>query len=139
MSLTNFFYQFTEKLNLKNSNKNIPLANWSIYYTWKNIKSAYNNKKIKISSPIWNDQFDLPNGSHSITDIQDYIEYIIKKHETIADSPPMQTCTNKIKNRIVFKAKISYKLKLISLETMTLRESSKKMLTKIKMVKMYQN
>ena len=115
------------------------MANWSIYYTWKNIKSAYNNKKIKISSPIWNDQFDLPNGSYSITDIQDYIEYIIKKHETIADSPPMQTCTNKIKNRIVFKAKISYKLKLISLETMTLRESAKKMLTKIKMVKMYQN
>ena len=89
MSLTNFFYQFTEKLNLKNSHKNISLANWSIYYTWKNIKSAYNNKKIKISSPIWNDQFDLPNGSHSITDIQDYIEYIIKKHETIADNPPM--------------------------------------------------
>ena len=139
MSLTNFFYQFTEKLNLKNSHKNISLANWSIYYTWKNIKSAYNNKKFKISSPIWNDQFDLLNGSHSITDIQGYIEYIIKKHETIADNPPMQTYTNKIKIKIVLKTKTSYKLKLLSLETMNLRESAKKMLTKIKMAKMYQN
>ena len=73
-----FFYQFTDKLNLKNPNKNIALANLSIYYTWKNIKSEYSNNKFKISAPAWNDEFDLPNGSYSVSDIQDYFEYIIK-------------------------------------------------------------
>ena len=74
----NFFYEFTDKLNLKDPNKNIALANLSIYYTWKNIESAYNNKKFKLSVPAWNDEFNLPNGSYSISDIQDYFEYIIK-------------------------------------------------------------
>ena len=46
-----FLYNFTDKLNLKNPNKNMALANLSIYYTWKNIKSAYNNNKFKISAP----------------------------------------------------------------------------------------
>ena len=54
----------------------------SIYYTWKNIKSAYNNNKLKISAPTWNDEFDLPDGYYSIADIYDYFEFIIKKHET---------------------------------------------------------
>ena len=73
-----FVYQFTDKLNLKNPNKNIALAHLSIYYTWKNIKSEYNNNKFKIRAPIWNDEFNLPNGSYSVSDIQDYFEYIIK-------------------------------------------------------------
>ena len=47
------------------------LANLSIYYTCKNIKSGYNNNKFKISAPIWNHNFDLPDGSYSIADIQD--------------------------------------------------------------------
>ena len=65
-------YQFTDKLNLKNpNNKNIGLVNLSIYYTWKNIKSAYNNNTFKISAPTWNDKFDLPDGSYSFSDIQD--------------------------------------------------------------------
>ena len=72
-------YQFTNKLNLKNRNKNIALANLSICYTWKNIKSEYNNNKFKIHAPTWNDEFNLPNGSYSVFDIQDYFEYIIKK------------------------------------------------------------
>ena len=46
-----FFYEFTDKLNLKNLNKNIALANLNIYYMWKNIKSAYNNNKFKTSAP----------------------------------------------------------------------------------------
>ena len=54
------------------------LANLSIYYTWKNIKSEYNNNKFKISSPTWNDEFNLPDG-YSVSDMQDYFEYIIKK------------------------------------------------------------
>ena len=83
-----FLYQFTDKLNLKNPSKNMALANLSIYYTWKNLKSEYNNNKFKISAPTWNDTFDLPNGSYPVlpdgsypvSDIQDYFEYIIKKH-----------------------------------------------------------
>ena len=47
--------------------------------TWKNIKSAYNNNKFKISDPTWNDEFGLSNGSYSISDIQDYFEHIIEK------------------------------------------------------------
>ena len=74
-----FKLDLTEKLNLKNPNKNIALANLSIYYTWKNIKSEYNNNKFKTSAPTWNDTFDLPDGSYSIDDIQDYFELIIKK------------------------------------------------------------
>ena len=62
------------------------LANLSIYYTWKNIKSEYNNNKFKISAPTWNETFDLPDGSYSISDIQDYFEFIIKKHETLTDN-----------------------------------------------------
>ena len=84
-----FIYQFTDKRNLKSSNKNMPLANSIIYYTWKNIKSVYNKNKFNISAPTWNDEFNLPDGSYSISDIQDYFEYIIKKHETIEDNPPV--------------------------------------------------
>ena len=76
-----FKLDLTNKLNLKNPNKNMALANLSIYYTWKNIKSEYNNNKFKISAPTWNDTFDLPDGSYSIADIQDYFEFIIKKHK----------------------------------------------------------
>ena len=81
-SKTNKSHRFrlylTEKLNLKNPKKNMALANLSTYYTWKNIKSTYNNNKFKISAPTWNNTFDLPDGSHSIADIQDYFEFIKK-------------------------------------------------------------
>ena len=134
-----FIYQFNDKLNLKNCNKNMALANLSIYYTWKNIKSEYNNNKCKISAPTWNDEFNLPDGSYSASDIQDYFEYIIKKHETIADNPPVQIYVNKIKNRIVFKIKTGYKLELLTEETMQLLGSSKKTLIKTKMEKLCQD
>ena len=101
-------------MNLKNPNKNIALANLCIYHTWKNIKSEYNNNKFKTHTPTWNDESNLPNGSHSVSDIQDYFEYIIKKHETIAEKPPVQIYMNKIKNRIVFKIKTGYKLELLT-------------------------
>ena len=115
----------TDKLNLKNPNKRMPLANLGIYYTWKNIKSEYNNNKFKISAPTWNDTFDLPDGSYSIEDIQDYFEFIIKKHETLTENPPVQIYPNKIKNRLVFKIKTGYKLELLTLETMKLLGSTK--------------
>ena len=101
------------------------LANLSIYYTWKNIKSTYNNK-FKISVPTWNDIFDLSTGSYSISDIQNYFEYVIKKHETMTYNPSVQIYTNKIKNRILFKIKTGYKLDLLSPETMKLLRSTKK-------------
>ena len=121
-----FKLDLTDKLNLKNPNKNMALANLSIYYTWKNIKSEYNNNKFKISAPTWNDTFDLPDGSYSISDIQDYFEFIIKKHETLTENPPIQMYPNKIKNRIVFKIKTGYNLELLTPETMKLLGSTKK-------------
>ena len=101
------------------------LANLSIYYTWKNVKSTYNNNKFKISAPTWNGTFDLPDGSYDISEIQDYIEYIIKKHETIGENVPILIYANTINNRIVFKIKSGYKLELLSKETMKLLASTK--------------
>ena len=100
-----FKLDLTDMLNLKNPNKNMALVNSSIYYTWKNIKSEYNNNKFKISAPTWNDTFDLPDCSYSISDIQDYFEFIIKKHETLTENPPIQNYPNKIKNRTFLKSK----------------------------------
>ena len=118
-------YNLIDKLDLKNPNKNVALASLSIYYTWKNVKSVYNNNKFKISAPTWNDTFDLPDGSYNIPAIQNYIEYIIKKHETIAETAPILIYANKISNRIVFKIKTGHKLELLSKETMKLLGSTK--------------
>ena len=96
------------------------LANLSICCTWKNIKSVCNNDKFKISAPTWNDEFDLPDGSDPIADIQDYFEFVTNKHETLAENLPVQIYPNKIKNKIVFKVKTGYNLELLSQETMKL-------------------
>ena len=128
-----FIYQFTNKRNLKTpKNKNIGLVNLSIYYTWENIRSEYNNNKFKISAPTWNDNFDLPDGSYSISDIQDYFEFIMRKHEPLTENPSIQIYPNKIKNRIIFKVKKGYKLELLSPETMKLLGSTKKDIDKDK-------
>ena len=103
-----FRFSLADKLIFKNPNKNIALCNLSIYYTYKNIKSAYSNNKLKFSAPTWNDSFDLPDGSYSIADMQDYFEFIIKKHETYSENPPVQIHPNKIKeNRIQIRISIS--------------------------------
>ena len=120
-----FKYNLIDKLDLKNPNKNMALANLSIYYTWKNVKSIYNNNKFKISAPTWNDIFDLPDGSYNIPAIQNYFEYVIKKHETIAKTAPILIYANKISNRIVLKIKTGYKLELLSKETMKLLGSTR--------------
>ena len=120
-----FRLDLTDKLDLKDPKKNMALANLSIYYTWKNIKSEYNNNKFKISAPTWNDTFDLPEGSYSIANIQDYFEFIIKKHKSLTENPPVQIYPNKIKNRTVFKIKTGYKLELLTSETMKLLGSGK--------------
>ena len=119
-------------LNLKSPNKNIALVNLSIYYTWKNIKSEYNNNKFKISASTWNEIYDLPDGLYTIDDIQNYFEFIIKKHETLTDNPSIKMYSNKIKNRIVFKTKNGWKLELLTLETMILLASTKNVVEKDK-------
>ena len=68
--------KLTDKLDLILDKYVIVLSNLSIYYTWNNIKSSYNNNKFKISAPTWNEEFTLPDGSFSISDIKDYFEYI---------------------------------------------------------------
>ena len=92
----------------------------------KSIKSEYSNSKFKISTPTWKDTFDLPDGSYSVCDIQDYFEFIVKKHEALTENRPIQVYPNKIRNRIVFKVKTGYKLELLSPETMKLLGSTKK-------------
>ena len=111
-----FNLDLRDKLNLKYPNENIALANLSIYY----------NNKFKISAPTWNETFDLPDGSYYIDDIQNYFKFIIEKHETLTENPPVQTYPNKIKNRIVFKIKTGYKLELLTRETLRLLGGTKK-------------
>ena len=120
-----FKYDLTDKLDLKNPNKNMVLGSLSIYYTWRNVKSTYNNNKFKISAPTWNETFDLPDGSYNIPKIQDYFEYIIRKDETMGENAPILIYANTINNRIVFKIKTGYELELLSKETMKLLGSTK--------------
>ena len=134
-----FKFDLTDKLDLKDSKRNMVLANLSIYYTWKNVKSEYNNNNVKISAPTWNDTFDLLDGSYSVSDIQDYFEFIIKKHNTFTENLPLEIYSNKIKNRIIFKLKTGQKLEFLTPQTMKLLGSGKKTFTKIKMVKTCEN
>ena len=100
----------TNELDLRLGEKIIALSNLSIQYTWKNIKSSYNNNKFKISAPTWNDKFELPDGLYSASDIQDYFEYILEKHGENIDEPSVQIYVNKIQNRITLKIKKGYSL-----------------------------
>ena len=109
-------YDLIDKLDLKNLNKNMVLGSLSIYYTYYNNNIYYNNNKFKISAPTWNETFDLPDGSYNISEIQDYIEYIIKKHKTIGENATILIYANTINNRIVSKIKTGYKLELLSKE-----------------------
>ena len=119
----------TNKIDLR-SEKTVALSNLSIYYTCKNIKSSCNNNKFKISFPTWSEEFELPDESYSISDIQDYFEYILKKHRESVDNPPIRIYVNKIQNRITFKIKNRYYFELLTPETMKLLGSSKSKITK---------
>ena len=89
-----------------------------------------------MSAPTWNKQFELPDGSYSVSDIQDYLEYILKKkHETVTDNPSILLCINKMENRITFKIKTGYYLELLMLETVKLLGSTKSKITKDEKVK----
>ena len=124
--------KLTSKLDLRIGEKVIALSNLSIYYTWRNIKNSYNNNKFKISAPTWKDEFELSHGSHSVSDIQDYFEYILEKHGEDIDEPSVQIYVNKIENRITFKIKNGYSLELLTPETMKLLGSTKNKITKDK-------
>ena len=67
-----------DKLDLRRGQKSVALSNLSMYYTWKNIKSSYKNNKFKISVPTWSDEFELPDGSYSISDIQIILSIFLK-------------------------------------------------------------
>ena len=124
--------KLTDKLNLRIGGKVIALSNLSIYYTWKNIKSSYNNNKVKISAATWNEEFTLPDDSYSVSGIQDYFEYILKKHRENTDKLSIQIYINKIENRITSKIKNGYSLELFTKETMRLLGSTKNKIAKDK-------
>ena len=80
--------------------------------------------------PTWNDKSELPDGSYSVSDIQDYFEYIIKKHGTVTNNPLKRICVNKTENRITFKIKTGYYPKLLTCESIKLLENTKNKITK---------
>ena len=124
--------KLTDKLDLRRGQKTVALSNLSIYYTLKNVKSSYNNNKFKISAPTWSEEFELPDGPYSISDIQDYFEYILKKHSESVDNLSIRIYINRIENRITFKIKNEYYLELLTPETMKLLGSTESKITKDK-------
>ena len=124
--------ELTDKTDLRPDKKVIALSNLSIYYTWNNIKSSYNNNKFKTSASTWNEEFELPDGSYSVSDVQDYFEYIMKKHGEYIDKPSVLIYVNKIENRITLKIKNGYNLELLTKETMKLLGSTENKITKDK-------
>ena len=98
--------KLTNKLDLRIGKKVIALSNRSIYYTWKNIKSSYNNNKFKISEPTWNDKFELPDESYSVSDIQDYFEDILKNMEKILINHRYRYMEVKLKIGLLLKLKM---------------------------------
>ena len=127
-----FKLKLTSKLDLRIGEKVIALSNLSIYYTWKNVKSSYNNNKFKISASTWNEEFKLSDGSYSVSHIQVYFEYILKKHGENVDNRSILIYANKIENRITFKIKNGYALELLTKETMKLLGSTVNKITKDK-------
>ena len=124
--------KLTDKLDLRVDKNVIALSNLSIYYTSNKTKSSCDNNKFKITASTWNEEFTLSDGSYSISDIQDYFEYILKKHGENTDKPSIQIYVNKIENRITFKIKKGYSLEILTKETMKLLGSTKNKITKDK-------
>ena len=124
--------KLTDKLDLRRGQKTVALSNLSIYYTFKNVKSSYSNNKFKISVLTWSEEFKLPDGSYSVSDIQDYFEYILKKRSESVDNPSIRMYINRIENRITFKIKNGYYLELLTPETMKLLGSTENKITKDK-------
>ena len=118
-----------DKLDWGKGEKVIALSNLSIYHIWENIKSSYNNNKFKISAPAWNDKIELPDGLYSVSNIEDYFEYILEKHRENIDKPSVQLYLNKIENRVTLKIKDGYSLEVLTPETMKLVRSTENKIT----------
>ena len=116
--------RLTDKLDIR---RLVSLSNLSVFYTQTNIKSETNNK---ISGTTLDEAFELPNGSCSKSDNQDYFDYIIKEHETLSDKQPVQRYVNKIQNRVMFKIESGFQL--LTPETMKLVGSTDERITKNK-------
>ena len=129
--------KLVDKLDLRSGQKSVALSNLSIYYTWKNIKNSYKNKKFKISAPTWSDEFELPDGSYSILHIQDYFEYILKKHSESVDDPPIEIFVIRNENWITFKIKNGYYFELLTAEAMKLLGCTESKMSGEKMVRMF--
>ena len=114
-----------DKLDLRRGQKSFALSNLSICYTWRNVKTDHNNNSFQISAPTWSEQSKLPDGSYSVSDIQDYFEYILKKYSENFDDPSIKIYVNKIENRHTFKIKTGYYLEFLTAETMKLFGSLK--------------
>ena len=106
--------------------------NRSIYYTYKNVKESYKNNEFKISFPTWTEEFELPDGSYSVSDIHNYFQNILKQHETVTDNLSIMVSVNKIENRITFKIKTELYLELLMPETVKLLGSTKSKIIKDK-------
>ena len=122
----------TDKLDLRGGEKSIALSNLSIYYTWKNIKGSYKNNKFKILAPTFKDKLELPDGLYFVSNIQDYFEYILKKHGENIDNPSLKIYANKLENKITFEIKNGCSLELLTPETMKFPGSAKNQTTKDK-------
>ena len=124
-----FVLNLSQRLDLRSSDKHVALQKLSIYYTWKNVRKKYKNNKLKIIAPTWNDELEFPDGSYSVSDIEDWIKFIIKKHGILTTIPPIHVYINRINNRLVFKIKDGYNLEL---QTLKLFGSTKKLIDKKK-------
>ena len=104
-------HNLSDKIDLKRSAKYVALSNLSNYYTQKNIKTLYKNNRFKISAPKWNDNFELPDGSYSVSNIQDYFKYILKRPGEKTDNPLIRIQVNKI---VSIESHLKLKLDIIS-------------------------
>ena len=100
-----FVLSLSRRLDFRSSDKHVALQDLSIYYTRKNIKKLYKKNKLTMIAPTWNDKYGLPDGSYSVSDIQDYIEFILNKYDKLTAIPPIHVYVNRINNRLVFKIK----------------------------------
>ena len=90
-----------DKVNLKRRDKYVDLSNLNIHYAWANMKKSYKKNKFKISAPLWNEEFKLSNVSNSVSDIEDYFQYIIKNHKTSTDDAPVKAYLNNLYYKII--------------------------------------
>ena len=123
-----FRLNLRSKINLKVLHRHIALSNLSIYYSWRNVTKKLNNGKFKIMTPSWNEEFELPEGSYTVADINDYFQFIVEKH-TKDHKDDIKIYVNKTANRVTFKLKTGVILELMTPETQRFLGSSTNAIT----------